>query len=177
MTELRKSTLKSKKTLVFLIAFASFCFSSMMQMSFSMDELASEMFAVMIFMIGVVLSFTTLFLGISTVISANGKTIAMLKVEGYSTGQCEKAIFGGYRPIAYIGFAIGTAYQYVLLKIMVEVVFADFGETVDIPEYGFDIKAFIICLIAFALLYEIVMRYCSGKIRKCPIKQVMESGE
>ncbi len=149
----------------------------MMQMSFSMDELASEMFAVMIFMIGITLSFTTLFLGISTVINANGKTIAMLKVEGYNTRQCESAIFGGYRPIAYIGFAIGTLYQYMLLKIMVEAVFADFAEMGDLPEYGFDVKAFIICLITFTVIYELMMRYCGGKIKKCPIKQIMESGE
>lgn len=177
LSELRKATLKSKKTLVFLIAFASFCFSAMMQMSFSMDDLASELFAIMIFMIGIVLSFTTLFLGISTVISANGKTIAMLKVEGYSVKQCESAIFSGYRPIAYIGFAIGTVYQYILLKVMVEVVFREFSEVGNMPEYGFDVKAFVICLISFAFLYEIMMRYCGGKIRKCPIKQVMESGE
>ncbi len=178
LTELRKTTLKSKKTLVFLIAFASFCFSSMMQMSFSMDELASEMFAIMIFMIGITLSFTTLFLGISTVINANGKTIAMLKVEGYNTRQCESAIFGGYRPISYIGFAIGTLYQYMLLKIMVEAVFADFAEMGgEMPEYGFDVKAFIICLITFTVIYELMMRYCGGKIKKCPIKQIMESGE
>lgn len=178
LTELRKATLKSKKTLVFLIAFASFCFSAMMQMSFSMDELASEMFAVMIFLIGMILSFTTLFLGISTVISANGKTIAMLKVEGYNSKQCSGAIFGGYRPVAYIGFAVGTIYQYVLLKIAVEVVFADFAETgAEMPEFNFDFKAFVICLIAFILLFELMMSYCGGRIRKMPLKSVMESGE
>lgn len=178
LTELKKATLKSKKTLVFLIAFSSFCFSSMMQMSFSMDDLASEMFAIMIFMIGMVLSFTTLFLGISTVINANGKTIAMLKVEGYNAKQCGGAIFGGYRPVAYIGFALGTVYQYVLLKIAVEVVFADFAEAgADVPEFNFDFKAFVICLVVFILLFEIMMRYCGGRIRKMPLKSVMESGE
>lgn len=179
LSELKKATLKSKKTLVFLIAFAAFCFSSMMQMSFSMDELASEMFGIMIFLIGIVLSFTTLFLGISTVISANGKTIAMLKVEGYSTKQCSGAIFGGYRPVAYMGFALGTVYQYALLKIMVEVVFADFAESGmgTVLEFEFDFKAFVICLIAFALLFELLMSYCGGRIRKMPLKSVMESGE
>ena len=41
--DLKKNTLKSKKTLVFFIVFASFCFSAMTQMSFSMNDLSSEM--------------------------------------------------------------------------------------------------------------------------------------
>lgn len=175
LTELKKATLKSKKTLVFLIAFAAFCFSSMMQMSFSMKDLSSEMMGAMIFLIGVVLSFTTLFLGISSAINANGKTIAMLKVEGYSTKQCGGAIFGGYRPVAYIGFALGTIYQYALLKIMVEIVFIDFAEagTGKALEYEFDVVAFIICLIVFAALFEIMMNYCGYKIRKTSVKSIM----
>lgn len=179
LTELKKATLKSKKTLVFLIAFSAFCFSAMMQMSFSMDELASELFAVMVFTIGIVLSFTTLFLGVAAVINANGKAIAMLKVEGYNTKQCGGAIFGGYRPIAYIGFAVGTVYQYVLLKVMVEFVFADFAESGagNVPEFEFDFKAFFICLAAFVILFEIIMNYCGVRIRKMPLKSVMESGE
>ena len=114
LTELKKATLKSKKTLVFLITFAAFCFSSMMQMSFSMKDLSSEMMGAMIFLIGVVLSFTTLFLGISSA----------------GTGK--------------------------------------------MPGYEFDVKAFIICLIAFALLFEIMMSYCGGRIRKASVKSVME---
>ena len=41
--DLKKNTLKSKKSLVFFIIFASFCFSAMTQMSFSMKDLSSEM--------------------------------------------------------------------------------------------------------------------------------------
>jgi hypothetical protein len=39
---LKRNTLKSKKALVFFIIFASFCFSAMTQMSFSMKDLSSE---------------------------------------------------------------------------------------------------------------------------------------
>lgn len=174
LTELKKATLKTKKTLIFYIAFASFCFSAMTQMSFSMNELSSEMMGIMIMLIGVVLACTTLFIGVSTVISTNRKTVSMLRVEGYSVKQCQGAVFGGYRPVAYIGFAIGTLYQYILLKIMVEIVFADME---NIPEYSFDFKAFAVALVVFAFLYELMMQYCSGKIRKCSVKEVMEGGE
>lgn len=174
LSELKTATLKSKKTLIFYIAFASFCFSAMTQMSLCMDELASEMFGIMIMLIGLVLAFTTLYIGISTVITANRKTVSMMRVEGYAVKQCQSAIFGGYRPIAYIGFAIGTAYQYALLKIMVEIVFKDME---NVPEYGFDFTGFVISLAVFALLYELIMRYCGSRIRKASVKEVMEGGE
>lgn len=55
-----------------------------MQMTFGMKELASAMFAVIIFVIGIVLSFTTLLLSVTTVVDANTKTMAMMRVFGYS---------------------------------------------------------------------------------------------
>ncbi|MCM1054035.1 MAG: FtsX-like permease family protein [Bacteroides sp.] len=171
LNELKRATLKTKKTLIFYIAFASFCFSSMTQMSFSMNELSSEMMGIMIMLIGLVLACTTLFIGVSTVVSSNKKTVSMMRVEGYSVKQCQSAIFGGYRPIAYMGFAVGTLYQYILLKIMVEIVFADME---SVPDYSFDFIAFIASLSVFLFLYELVMRYCSSKIRKCSVKEIME---
>mgnify|MGYP001101083815 FL=1 len=62
LKDLRGVTLRSKKSLVFFVAFSAFCFSAMVQMSFSMDELASETFAVMVLSIGLILAFVTLFL-------------------------------------------------------------------------------------------------------------------
>ncbi|MDE5597830.1 MAG: FtsX-like permease family protein, partial [Lachnospiraceae bacterium] len=147
-----------------------FCYSSMMQMSGSMDELASEMFAVMIFIIGVILSSVTLFLAITTVVHGNTKTISMMRVFGYSSNECERAVLGGYRIPAYIGFAIGTAYQYGLLKMTVTVIFKDWE---DVPEYTFDVQTCIIVLISFILLYELIMYWYMRKIRKISLKEVM----
>ena len=45
--DLKRNTLKSKKALVFFVIFASFCFSAMTQMSFSMKDLSSEMMGIM----------------------------------------------------------------------------------------------------------------------------------
>lgn len=170
LEELKKSTLKSKKTLVFFIVFASFCFSSMTQMSFRMEELASLMMGAMIMMIGIVLACTTLFLAITTVINGNTKTIAMMRVFGYSQKQCCHALLGGYRPLAYIGFFIGTMYQYILLKFVVSVVFKDLA---NIPEFKFDFTGMIISLIAFIIVYEIVMYIYSEKIKHISIKEIM----
>ena len=140
---LKRNTLKSKKALVFFIIFASFCFSAMTQMSFSMKDLSSEMMGVMMLVIGLVLAFTTLFLAIT---------------------------LGGYRPLSYIGFIIGTVYQYGLLRLMVDIVFKDVE---GVPTYKFDFPTMLISLACFITIYEIMMYIYSEKIKKISIKEIM----
>jgi len=142
----------------------------MTQMSFSMDELASAMMGIMIMLIGLVLACTTLFLAITTVIGCNKKTIAMMRVFGYSQKECSQAILGCYRPMAYIGFALGTMYQYVLLRIAVDIVFRDME---GMPEYKFDFPVMLISLGVFAVIYELVMYVYSGRISKISVKEIM----
>ncbi len=170
LSYLKKQTLKSKKTLAFFIVFASFCFSAMTQMSFSMQELSSEMMGIMIMLIGLVLACTTLFLAGTTVIDGNSKTIALMRAFGYSHQQCYRSLLGCYRPLSYIGFAVGTFYQYALLKIMVDIVFKDVAE---VPEYEFDFPAMLVSLAAFVVFYEAVMYFYSTRIRKISIKEIM----
>ncbi len=167
---LKRNTLKSKKALVFFIIFASFCFSAMTQISFSMKDLSSEMMGVMMLVIGLVLAFTTLFLAITTVINGNTKTIAMMRVFGYSQKECCRAILGGYRPLSYIGFIIGTVYQYGLLRLMVDIVFKDVE---GVPTYKFDFPTMLISLACFITIYEIMMYIYSEKIKKISIKEIM----
>lgn len=168
--DMKRNTLKSKKVLVFFIIFASFCFSAMTQMSFSMKDLSSEMMGAMMLIIGLALAFTTLFLAITTVINGNTKTIAMMRVFGYSQKECCKAILGGYRPMSYIGFVIGTGYQYALLRIMVDIVFKDVE---GVPVYKFDFPVMLISLVVFILIYEILMFAYSEKIKRISIKEIM----
>lgn len=168
--DLKKSTLKSKKSLVFFIFFAAFCFSSMTQMSFSMKDLSSEMMAIMMILIGLALAFTTLFIAVTTVVHGNTKTIAMMRVFGYSRQECGRAILGGYRPFAYIGFAVGSVYQYVLLRIMVDIVFKDIE---NVPEYHFDFPAMLVSLAVFIVVYEWVMYAYSERIKKISVKEIM----
>lgn len=168
--ELKKNTLKSKKTLVFFIIFASFCFSAMTQMSASMKDLSSEMMGAMILLIGIVLAGTTLFLAIITVVKGNAKTIAMMRVFGYSQKECSNAILGCYRKVAYIGFVLGTVYQYVLLRIMVDIVFRDME---GVPVYEFDVPVMLVSLGVFVVVYEIIMHYYAAKIKKISIKEIM----
>lgn len=170
LQELKHNTVFGRKTLLFFVGFACFCFSSMMQMSFSMDELSSELFAAIILSIGFILSATTIWMAISTVVHANQKNIAMMQVFGYSSKECSDAVLNGYRPISYIGFVLGTGYQYGLLKGMVTLVFQDIE---NVPEYHFDWAACIIVLVTFIILYELVMYLYALKIRKIPVKEIM----
>ena len=170
ISDLKRTTLRSRKSLTFFMIFASFCFSAMTQMSFSMKDLSSKMMAAMMLVIGLTLAFTTLFLAVTTVIKGNTKTIAMMRVFGYSQKECCKAILGGYRPMSYIGFGIGTVYQYALLRIMVDIVFRDVE---SIPDYQFDVPVMLISLAAFIIIYEILMFEKKKKIKKISIKEIM----
>lgn len=170
LEDLKRDALRSKKTLVFFILFSSFCFSAMTQMSAQMRKLSSTMMGLMTLLIGIVLACTTLFLAITTVIKGNTQTIAMMRVFGYSQKQCCHALLGCYRPVSYLGFAVGTVYQYALLKIMVSVVFKDIE---GVPEYTFDVPMMFVSLVAFITIYELVMHYYAGKIGKISVKEIM----
>ncbi len=170
LTDLKKNTLRSRKILVFFVGFSAFCFSSMTQMSMSMKELSSESFSFMMISIGLILAFMTLLMSLSSVVKSNTKTIAMMKVFGYSQKECSSSVLYGYRPVSYVGFAVGTVYQYMLLKIVVDVIFANFE---DMPEFHFNFKALGISLIAFLAAYEIIIYCYSRKISRQSVKSIM----
>mgnify|MGYP001852452809 FL=1 len=170
LQSLKRATLKSKKVLAFFIAFAAFCFSAMVQMSISMVDLASQTFAWMILMIGLILAFLSLLLSLSEVVKGNSKTIAMMRVMGYDNAACSNAVLGAYRPFACIGFIIGTLYQYGLLKMVTTFVFSDVA---DMPAYDFDWFSLLITLVAFAAVYEFAMVFFSLRIKRMPLKSVM----
>ena len=142
----------------------------MTQMSFSMKDLSSEMMGLMILFIGIILACVTLFLAITTVIKGNIKTIAIMKVSGYSQKECCRALLGGYRPVSYIGFILGTVYQYALLRIMVDIVFK---EIEGVPVYEFDFPMMFLSLITFVVIYEVVMYRYTEKIRKISVRDIM----
>lgn len=146
----------------------------MMQMSFGMDELASRMMAIMIFLIGVVLSFVTLFLATSSTVKANWKTLAMMRAFGYPDKECTDSVLGAYLLPVCIGFALGTIYQYALLKIAVTVVFR---EVENVPEFHFDVPAFVITLVSFVILYELILHAYARKIRQISIREIMMDAE
>lgn len=172
--EMRKITLRSRKSLVFFIAFAAFCYSAMVQMSMGVEDLSSKMMSVIMLTIGVILAFATLFIALSTVVRSNAKSISIMRVFGYSRSECSSSILNGYRPAALTGFVIGTIYQYVLLKLTVELVFKNVE---NLPDFNFDFKALLIAAVTFIIAYEAVTRLYSHKISKLSVKEVLLDSE
>lgn len=170
LQDLRRRTLRSRKILTFFTVFAAFCFSAMTQMSFSMKDLSSGMMGAMILVIGLILASVTLVLAVTAVVRGNTKTVAMMRAFGYSGRECSSSILGVYRLPAYIGFAVGTVYQYLLLRIMVDVVFRDIP---GVPEYGFDFPMMCVSLALFAILYELVVYGYSRRMRRLSVKEIM----
>ena len=169
LKQLRTTTFKQKKSLVFFIGFSVFCFANLMQMGFSMEEIASPLMKWMMYIIGIILSSVTMLLAMNTLMKNQKKNIGMMRVFGYQMKECRKYILDSYRIVSYIGFMIGTVYQYVLLKIMLTVVFKD----IEVPEYTFNFKVFFITLGIFIVVYELLIRYYSKKLNKIPIKEIM----
>lgn len=170
LVALKKNMLTSRKSLLFFIGFSAFCFSAMIQLSLGMRGFIDEMFAWLIVGVGLVLSLVILFISIATVVNSRAKDISIMKVMGYSNASCRKAILDGYRPIAWVGFLIGTMYQFMLMKIMMSL----FAGTIDnFPAVTFDVKAFVVTLIIFLVFYEIFIFMYAKKIEQISVKAVM----
>lgn len=167
-----KSAVSSKKALAFFIAFSGFCISAMMQMSLSMQDLNSGDMWIYILVIGLTLAFTTLIMSLTSLLNSTAKQVALLRAEGYTVWESSFAAFGGFRPFAYLGFAVGTVYQFGLLKLMVGVFFKDAGYDL---EYNFSVSAFFITLAAFLAFYEGGMLICAYIVSKRNLKEIMLS--
>lgn len=168
--DMRRATVRGRKSLVFFIGFAAFCYSAMVQMSLGMNRLADEIISLMTMMIGVVLAFTTLFIAVTTIVSSNAVSVSVMRVFGYSTRECSSAVLNGYRFAALVGFAVGTAYQYFLLKIAVNVLFKDVE---NVPEFDFNVGALVIAAVSFVVIYEAVMYFYSRRFGKITLKEIM----
>lgn len=170
--EMFMKTATGKKMLAFFVAFASFCFSSMVQMAFSMKALtdAATMYG-MILGIGLVLAGTTILMSMKILTRSNARSVAIMKSFGYTTAECAYAVFGGFVPFFLIGFAVGTAYQFGLLSFMVNSVFSDVGNIVN---YTFNVTVFLWTFIAFVFIVIALFISEMFAIGKMPLRQSAE---
>ena len=105
-----------RKLLIFFVVFAAFSFAAMMQLSLGMKDFIDGTIQVMMIGIGVLLSISILLLCLGTVVQENKASLAFMKAFGYSKKECSRVIFARYRVVAYLGFVLGTVYQYGLMK-------------------------------------------------------------
>ena len=164
------SLLWSRKLLIFFVIFGSMCFSAMIQLSYGMKELTDEIIQSMMMSIGTVLSVAILYLSLGVLLQENQETLAIMKVFGYSRNECHKSLFAPYRFLAFLGFVLGTGYQYGIMQLLLRLMEKSIAQKV---EYDFDFGVCLITLLVFTLVYESFIYLSSRKIDQLTIKQVM----
>ena len=164
------SLLWSRKLLIFFVIFGSMCFSAMIQLSYGMKELTDETIQIMMMSIGTVLSVAILYLSLGVLLQENQETLAIMKVFGYSKNECRKSLFAPYRFLAFLGFVLGTGYQYGIMQLLLRLMEKSIAQKV---EYDFDFGVCLITLLVFTLVYESFIYLSSRKIDQLTIKQVM----
>lgn len=170
MKDISVKSVTSNKMLTFFVTFSCFCFSAMVQMGASMEDLVDGTMGWLILLIGLVLATTSVFMAMTSLIKNSSKSIAMMKTFGYTLAKCATATFAGFIPFALLGFAVGTAYQYGLLSLMINVFFKDVA---NVPDYSFNVKAMFITLATFIFCYVTVATVYVAKINKVSVKEVM----
>ena len=164
------SLLWSRKLLIFFVIFGSMCFSAMIQLSYGMKELTDETIQMMMMSIGTVLSVAILYLSLGVLLQENQETLAIMKVFGYSKKDCHKSLFAPYRFLAFLGFVLGTGYQYGIMQLLLRLMEKSIAQKV---EYDFDFGVCLMTLLIFTLVYESFIYVSSRKIDQLTIKQVM----
>ena len=168
LKEMFIKSVTTKKLLTIFITFGAFCFSAMVQMAFSMKALSADSFAEIILVIGLVLTVVVSFMSVTSLINANTENISIMRALGYSLKECVFSVLGGFIPFLFIGFALGTVYQFGLLSLMVNIIFADVEEVLN---YTFDVPRMFITLAAFIVFFGSLIFIYSLKISKISVKQ------
>lgn len=170
VVEMALKTVSANKPLTFFVAFSCFCFSAMVQMGASMENLVSGTMGWMILVIGLVLALTSAFIALTSLLKNNAKTIALMKTMGYALYERTTAVFIGFIPFALLGFALGTAYQYGLLSLMINLIFKNVNE---VPDYTFNVNVMFITLAAFIAVYTAISAIYVAKLNKVSVKEIM----
>lgn len=171
LIEMFVKSVTTKKLLTIFITFGAFCFSAMVQMAFSMKEVSANSFAEFILVIGLVLTVVVSFMSVTSLINANTENISIMRALGYNLKECICAVLGGFIPFLFLGFALGTVYQFGLLSLMVNIIFADVEGVVN---YTFNVPLMFITLAAFIVFFGVLVFIYSLKISKISVKQSAE---
>ena len=159
-----------RKSILFFVVFGSMCFAAMVQLSFGLRDYTDDIIQTMMIMIGLILSFSILFLSLGIVVSESRETLALMKAFGYTDRECQSHILAPYRFWAYLGFVLGTAYQYGIMEILIGVIKNTVPEKI---EHHFDGNVCFWTLLGFALIYESLFYLSNRKLQKQTIKEVL----
>ena len=124
----------------------------------------------MMIMIGLILSFSILFLSLGIVVSESRETLALMKAFGYTDRECQSHILAPYRFWAYLGFVLGTVYQYGIMEILIGVIKDTVPEKI---EHHFDGNVCFWTLLGFAVVLRKPLLSIQQKTPKQTIKEVL----
>ena len=171
LRNLKTTMLFNNLTLIIFVLIAGFGFAAQIQIALLMQDVNMDFtFSAINLVIGCILGLVTLILALNYVINSNRKYISLLKAYGYTDSECSRALIGGYRIVSYIGFAIGTVYQFFFMQFMVSL----FADAYDVT-VNFNVVGFFITLGAFIVLYELIMLYFRKTINKIPLREIMQA--
>ena len=170
LKELSSSLIWGRKSILFFVVFGSMCFAAMVQLSFGLRDYTDDIIQTMMIMIGLILSFSILFLSLGIVVSESRETLALMKAFGYTDRECQGHILAPYRFWAYLGFVLGTAYQYGIMEILIGVIKDTVPEKI---EHHFDGNVCFWTLLGFAVVYESLFYLSNRKLQKQTIKEVL----
>ncbi len=171
LREMQIKCVNTNRALTFFVAFGVFCFAAMVQMAFAMQQLDTGSMALIILIIGLVLAGVSLLMAITSLINANTENLTLMRAFGYNLAECLWAVFGGFIPWVLVGFAVGTVYQYGLLSLMVNLIFADVA---GMASYTFDLPLMLATLVALVIALTAIVGVYAYRIQHTSLKQAFD---
>lgn len=170
LTQLRRTLRRNHPMPLLFVILASWGFSAMVQMAFTMLSVEMSAIAPVIAApIGLMMGVVMMVLSADFILRANRPYLSLMKAYGYTERACYRAVLGGYRPAAWFGFALGTLYQFFLMRGVV----ALFAGSYDV-EVRFQWQGLGWAALLFIALYESIQYVYRRKIAALPLRQVME---
>ena len=172
LSDLRASLFWRHKFLIFLVGFAAFCFAAMLQLALGLQDMMDVALQVMMIGIGLILSLSIFYLALLTLLSRHKDSVAILKAMGYSQRDCLSVTLHPYYGVVMLGFLLGSAYQFGIMRLILWLVVGQGSQMVD---SGFNWVNFVLAGFFLVIVYTGFNVYFSRRLAQVPIKAILLS--
>ena len=172
LSDLRASLFWRHKFLIFLVGFAAFCFAAMLQLALGLQDMMDVALQVMMIGIGLILSLSIFYLALLTLLSRHKDSVAILKAMGYSQRDCLSVTLHPYYGVVMLGFLLGSAYQFGIMRLILWLVVGQGSQMVD---SGFNWVNFVLAGFLLVIVYIGFNVYFSRRLAQVPIKAILLS--
>lgn len=173
LKSISRVTIRRHRGKTLLVIFAGFCFAAMMQMPITLWNSGFSLIGAMIMVVSAVtLGCGILYITLNIVVNANRKAIAIMKMCGYSDHECNKVFLKPYKCYGYMGFIIGSIYQFLLVKMIMQ-----FYEKSN-PDFSFEVvfrfDGLLLIFILFFCYYHLLLVLCKRRMKKVSYDQLLK---